>query len=164
MVPNKTKRQKKTAHKTLELYRIRKFDLKCTWQDIYLLNYLAYYTFTLGLIYTRYVRTGVSDRNSYFDKSTKADDARTTEVAPAEPGEASKVRHDMGTAHRVVDLTSSYYISCPDQNLKPTSRFLISDDTSVITVHTSVIGIEEARERPFRSWKSLPSNIKTVEP
>ena len=53
------------------------------------------------------------DKNSPFDKKTKQhpsqrDDACTAAAAPAELGEASKVRHDEQTAHPMADLISSH--------------------------------------------------------
>ena len=52
------------------------------------------------------------NRNSYFDEKRNSTRRReTTGARPRPPstesGEASKVRHDEQTAHRMVDLTSS---------------------------------------------------------
>ena len=62
-----------------------------------------------------YVRIDKLDRNSCFDPKTKNENSaslrETTRARPrpppAEPGEASNVRHDEQTAHRIVDLISS---------------------------------------------------------
>ena len=59
-----------------------------------------------------YVRIDNWERNSYFDKNEKSTRRReTTRVRPrpppAESGDASKVRHEEQTSHRMMDLISS---------------------------------------------------------
>ena len=61
--------------------------------------------------------------DSYFDNENENNTPRkeTTRARPrpppAESGKASKVRHDEQTAHRMVDLISSYHREFTAQNL-----------------------------------------------